>query len=152
MKNQNRKVAAQSRRAERRTILWVAVLTLAVASAMLYSSFEGRSMAVRYAPLVDAAMEIKLEIALARLGFEEVLGGDTTVTLTDVWKHLDETEWYARAMLEGGENPVGKFIPLEDPDLRREIELTLEKINAYRTIVEERWEAQTSSEIGSDID
>ncbi len=120
----------------RPSILWVPVLTLAMVGVMLYSSFLGRSMAVRFAPLVDAAMEIKLEATTAHLWFEEIIGGDRYADIEEVWEHLDQAQWYARTMLEGGENPEGKFVALEDPALRHGIERTLEGIRACRGIAQ----------------
>lgn len=132
--------------------LSVAILTLAILGVMFYSFSLGRSMAERYTPLVDAAMEIKLEAATAHLWFEEVISGDRFTDLSEVWKHLDQSEWYAQAMLDGGENSEGKFVPLRDPVLRQKIEETLSGISGFRAIAEKRWAARSSSGIGSDID
>jgi hypothetical protein len=95
-----------------RIYLLVGITTLAIALVMGYSLYNGNIMAVRYAPLVDAAMEIKFEVTIAHLWFEEMISGDRTVDIEDVWGHLDQSRWYAEAMLEGGENPEGKFVPL----------------------------------------
>lgn len=138
---------------DRRTpILWIIILTLIIVGAMLYSSYAGRSIAERYAPLMDAAMEIKLETTTAHLWLEEVISGDRSIDIAVVWEHLDQAEWYTRAMLEGGENQEGKFVPLKDPVLRHKIEQTLEGVNAFRAIAQERWASQSQSGIGSDID
>ncbi len=64
---------------------------------MFYSLYIGRGLAERYAPLVDAAMEIKLEATTAHLWFEEIISGDRFVDIDEVWKHLDQAKWYARA-------------------------------------------------------
>ena len=54
--------------------LFVGVLIFA---SLLYSKRSSERMVSTYAPLVDAAMEIKFEAAIAHLWFEEVISGDT---------------------------------------------------------------------------
>jgi len=55
--------------------IWIAVLTFGLLGVMIYSSYIGRSQAERYAPLIDAAMEIRLEVTTSHLWFEEVISG-----------------------------------------------------------------------------
>ncbi|MBI9044623.1 MAG: CZB domain-containing protein [Anaerolineaceae bacterium] len=61
------------------------------------------------APLGDAAMEIKLTATTAHLYFVEIMGGDSSDNIEDVWAMLDETLWYCDAILYGGENDEGVF-------------------------------------------
>ncbi|MBT4310929.1 MAG: PAS domain S-box protein [Anaerolineae bacterium] len=119
---------------------------------LLYSKQSSERMVRTYAPLVDAAMEIKYETSIAHLWFEEVISGDTQEEITTVWKHLDQATWYATAMLEGGENSEGVFIPLDDLALRNEIFEAQEKLTSFRMIAEERFLAMDSAGIGSPID
>ena len=127
-------------------------LSLLVVGTMVWSLFTGTRIAAIHAPLADAAMEIKFEAALGHLWFEEVISGDRHEDIAVAWKHLDQSAWYARAMLEGGENSEGDFIPLHDPALRGEIEDVLAKILEFRAIAEERWATRKESGIGSEID
>ncbi|MCP4695742.1 MAG: PAS domain S-box protein [Gammaproteobacteria bacterium] len=136
----------------RNPILWVIVLTLGIAGAMIYSFHTGRGMAERYAPQANVAMGIKFEVAAAHLWLEEIISGDRSVDIGIVWKHLDQAEQDARAMLEGGENQKGKFVAHEDSALRHGIERMLAGISAFRTIARERWRVQSQSGVGSDID
>ncbi len=85
-----------------RTPLMVAAFTLVVVSVLVLLSQTGLKITTRNAPLVDASMEIKYELSLFHLWFEELIQGDRTVREHEVWQHLGEAEWYARAMLEGG--------------------------------------------------
>ncbi len=128
------------------------LLTLAIAGVMLYSTFLGRTMTERYAPLIVAAMEIKLEVTTAHLWFEEIITGDRYADITEVWENLDQAQWHARAMLDGGENVNGKLIALEDPALRRLIEQASAGVTAFRALAQERWKTRSSSGIGSHID
>jgi PAS domain S-box-containing protein len=130
--------------------MWVVVLTFVFLSAMIYSSLLGVSMAKRHAPLIDATMEIKLETITAHLRFEEIISGDLSVDIEDVWLHLDKAEWYARAMLEGGESPEGRSIPLENQKLRQAITAVRAKNVSFRTIASKRLESQSDSGIGTE--
>jgi len=130
----------------------IALLTLSIIAMMSYSSYLGREMAERYAPLIDAAMEIKLEATTAHLWFEEIISGDRSLHIKEIWKHIDEAEWYAHAMLEGGKNNEGNFEQLDDPRLRQLISKTLIDLKAFRNIAQERWENQSQSAIGSNVD
>lgn len=151
-KSYDKNNATQTHWFQNHSILWITILTLVVGSIMIYSSSTGRKIAVRFAPLIDAAMEIKYEATLAHLWFEEIISGDTSIDIEEIWKHIDQAEWYAYAMLNGGKNQEGIYIPLKDPALRKEIEQTLEDLKAYRLTVLERWKTQSISGIGSDVD
>jgi len=119
---------------------------------MNYSFTLGDRMISKYAPLVDAAMEIKLEATTAHLWLEEILSGDHLEGIASVRQHLSSSQWYATAMLEGGENPEGIFTPVTDPALRSEIEDVITKIIRFREITEERFESESEFGAGSDID
>jgi len=117
-----------------------------------YSFYTGRDIAERYTPLVDATMEIKLEATKAHLWFEEAISGDQTVNIEDIWTNLNQSEWYAQAMLDGGTNKEGTFLALKDPDLRLKIEETIDGIRHFRQIAQKRLASQSTSGIGSDLD
>ena len=128
------------------------LLTISMASAMFYSSYLGRDIAERYTPLIDASMEIQVEATTAHLWFEEIVSNDRTIDIEAIWQHIDQAEWYAQAMLSGGENKEGRLIPIDDPNLRNQIEQTIAGIHAFRAIAHERWDARSKSGIGSNID
>ncbi|MDF7807931.1 PAS domain S-box protein [Pontiellaceae bacterium B12219] len=136
----------------RRPVLWTAILSTLLISITIYSLLTGSRLARKYAPLQNAAMEIKLEATLAHLWFEEIMSGDRYADISTVWKHVELSAWYARAMLEGGKNSEGTYTPLRDQALRHEIEEVQIKIGAYREIIEKRWAAQADSGIGSASD
>jgi len=136
----------------RKTILLVSILTISIALSMFYSFLAGRNIAERYAPLIDASMEIKLEVTTAHLWLEEVLTDDRSIEIDKVWGHIDQAEWYAHAMLDGGDNGEGHFLPLKDPKLRIKIEQTLSEIKKIRDIAHERWESKENAGVGSNID
>ncbi|MBW8002358.1 MAG: PAS domain S-box protein [Planctomycetes bacterium] len=132
--------------------LLIGFVTLLVVVTIAYSLFTANRMAAKYAPLVDAAMEIKLEASTSHLWFEEVITGDRSVDITEVWRHLDEADWYAQAMLKGGKSIEGTFIALKDPQLRAQVEQVRQKIKQFREIGEQRYAMQNGGKTGSQLD
>jgi len=130
----------------------VGFVGLLVVVTLWYAMSTGSRVAKQYYPLADAAMEIKLEVTTAHLWFEEIVGGDQHEDISVVWHHIDQAEWYAQAMLEGGQNDKGTYIPLDDPILQQKIQKVLEKIKVFRAIAQERIVDSGKSYIGSDID
>lgn len=107
------------------------ILTIAgiiIVAASFCSIRAAHEVADVHAPLVDAAMETKLELALARIVFEEHLSQDPSLSLDAVYFHLNQAKWYARAMIMGGKNSEGTYIPIEDERLRNSVMMTLEGI------------------------
>jgi PAS domain S-box-containing protein len=135
-----------------RILLLIGVVASVMVGCMGYIYYAGNRMAAVHAPLVDAAMEIKLEATTAHLWFEEVISGDRHESIDAVLAHLEEADWYARAMLEGGENPEGKFVPLDDLALREDIRQVRSKLAEFREITLERYNARKQALVGTDID
>ncbi len=110
------------------TLLLVGLVALL---STIYSMYSGRLMVTTHAPLINATMEIKYELALSHLELEERLAGDMSVEIESIKQHLAEAKWYAMAMLEGGSNGEGTFIALKAHDLRVAIHQLLENINKF---------------------
>lgn len=106
----------------RNPIIVVVLLCVTFSVGITYSLITGNRLSQRYIPLVDAAMEIKLEATLGHLWFEEAISGDSNEEIATVREHFKTAEWYAYAMLEGGENQEGVIIPLSDPLLHHAID------------------------------
>ncbi len=130
----------------------VAILTLSMICIISFSLYLGRDIARYYAPLADASMEIKLEATIAHLWFEEAISGDRTLKIEDFFEHIEKANWYAQAMLDGGQNQEGHFIALKNPKLRYQIKQTIKNLHAFKEIADRRWREQSQSGIGSDID
>ena len=135
-----------------RTVGGVAVVGLLILGVFVFNYFLSERLIERYAPLVDAAMEIKLESTLAHLKFEERLTNDRDDLIEAIYWHLDQSDWYAQAMLDGGSNREGNFIALEDPELRAYIVNVRSKIKAFRSIMEKRWAARTTTAMADQYD
>ena len=128
---------------------FVVLVSLAIVG---YLATTGEQMASRHTPQIDAAMEIKFNAALAHLKFEEIIAGDRNEQIEDVWAYLQASDWYARALLEGGENQEGTFVPLTSPVMRRQIESVRVALAKFRAIAEQRYSNFEASLPGSDID
>ncbi len=122
------------------------------AVSLAYSLKTCNRMIEMRAPLMGAAMELGIEAALAHLWFEEFLSGDRSEDIAEVWARLDQSASYARAMLDGGRVPSGLIVPLEDPQLRREIQEVLSKLSDFRAIAEERFAAKEGAAAGAELD
>ena len=99
---------------------------------------EGENIGKKLAPLADAAMEVKLTATEAHLVLEEIIGGDTSEDPKQVYELLERSEWYARAIIEGGENDEGHFHPSENPTVRNKINEVLKDLEKFRTSAQER--------------
>ncbi len=132
--------------------LLVGTMGLVLAGVVGYGLYTGNQMSAMHAPLVDATMEIKLEATTAHLWFEKIISNDRYEEMEVVWKHLDQADWYAQAMLEGGQNQEGTFIPLNNAEMRQEISSVQEKLTQFREITQQRLAARETSGVGTEID
>ena len=76
-----------------RILLLIGLVVCVVGGAMAMTYFTGHRMAAEHGPLMDAAMEIKLEATLSHLWLEEAIAGDRLVAIEDVWAHLVQAQW-----------------------------------------------------------
>ncbi len=113
----------------------------------------GLLVAERLAPLGDAAMEIKLTATEAHLIFEEIMAGDEGENVQQVFDLLDQTRFYANAVLNGGENDEGKFIATEDPLVQRNMRQVLEQLDVFVAMARKRYDSRaTGAGAGSEAD
>ncbi len=103
-------------------------------------------------PLANAAIKIKIETTTAHLWLEELISGDPHENLETILKHLDQANWYAKAMLEGGKNPEGTFIPLDNNEMRLKVREVQKKLAEFREMTRQRVAAQKTSGPRSYID
>ena len=132
--------------------LFIGTVALIIIAAMAYSFYSSNQMINKYSPLVNATMEVKFEAATAHLWFEEIISGDRYENIEEIIEHIDQASWYARVMLEGGQNAEGTFIPLSDLTLRKEVALVIKDIKEFKDITIKRYDSFESAGIGSEID
>lgn len=119
------------------------VVTLLGSAVILWSTLhvanQGITVGERLAPLVDAAMEIKLSATNAHLRMEEIMAGDPAESIDDVYGMIDEAEFYAKSILNGGTNAEGQVYPTESPKVRETINRILSDISSFREAVSDRY-------------
>lgn len=134
-----------------RHILYLfAVIGFLATSMILYGFYLGVRVADVYTPLQDAAMETKLEATSAHLKFDEIMSGERHPKhggLPSVHKHLDNADWYIQAMLKGGENSEGRFIPIEDEQIHSQLVDIQASLAEFRQLTRERWELSQQPKI-----
>ncbi len=124
----------------------IIIVVTAIGLGMITMSFsKGFTMTAKYAALVDAAMEVKLEVTTGHLWLEEFLDGGSTKSFEEVVAHFSSAQWYVNAMLEGGMNSEGEFLPLEEKHLRFEMELVKRELAALLKLTSERHEHSSAS-------
>lgn len=129
--------------------LFTALITVGVGAISIYFTDyigdQGRMVAAKLSPLKDAAMGIKLTATKAHLVFEEILAGDSSEDIQDVWDLLDETLWYSNVILKGGENDVEKFYASDDPQVREKIKTVRKSVEAFINSAHKRYESLVSA-------
>ncbi|ABC23832.1 methyl-accepting chemotaxis protein [Rhodospirillum rubrum] len=93
------------------------------------------------APLADAAMETKISATRAHLVFEEIMAGDETESISEVWSLLDDADWYLLAMLNGGAKAKETFVKTDNPAVRVRLGEAREVLAAFRVTAEGRYKA-----------
>ncbi|MCR9151357.1 MAG: methyl-accepting chemotaxis protein [Rhodobacteraceae bacterium] len=109
----------------------------------LYLARTGMEVGRDLAPLSDAAMEVKQTATEAHLLIEEIMGGDAAEDPAAVWALFDDTEFYLKAILEGGQNDEGTFVATTSPVVRAAIEDASLKLADLRTQTAERFASLT---------
>jgi len=102
---------------------------------------EGKKVGVINAPLVEAMMELQLTITKAHLWFEEVMVGvEGKEKITNVWALMNESIWYADAILSGGEKDGVVFVAVNDKTIVGEIKQVKEHLKEFKEAAELRFE------------
>lgn len=114
---------------------------------------SGEDAGIKYAPLIDAAMEVKLTATRAHLLFEEIIAGDPAADIQQVWDLLEQTRWYGQAILSGGKNDEGTFVATEDQKVKQVMTEVMEKVEAFIKMAHLRYsQSQNTQGAGSNID
>jgi PAS domain S-box-containing protein len=135
-----------------RFVLTIQVIIMAlIVGTIIYLFSLSESIGLKHTPQIDASCKIWHEATIAHLWFEEILAGDRSETLENVLKHIDKAQWYARALLEGGEKQGTMYYPLEDSVAREKIKKVSKKIAEFKKITEKRWETIEVAGTGTEI-
>ncbi|MBW7988754.1 MAG: response regulator [Planctomycetes bacterium] len=146
----------KSRKKKKVTIWWMYLLIGFVASVVVasmgYIFYLSNNMTIVHTPQKEAALEIEIEATTAHLWFEELISGDSSQSIDNVLEHINQADWYVKAMLEGGKNAKGKYFPLSDPHMRQNITEVRRKLTEFREVMLQRWQTGKTAGIGTEID
>ncbi len=104
-----------------------------------------------YAPLINASVEVELDVTMAHLLVEEILNGDHFEE-AQVWENYARAEWYVKAILHGGERAEEIILPLQDKELRLIVEDLNRRLAEFKNISKERLLKREVSGSGTKID
>lgn len=114
---------------------------------------DGETVGEVLAPLGTAAGEIKLAAAEAHLKFEEIMSGDEGEDVNYVYTRLDGALWYCDAILNGGRNDVGVFLPAKNPQVRDRIVNLKRLVQEFKSLAQRRYALKgEDSGVGSAAD
>ncbi|NBN63047.1 methyl-accepting chemotaxis protein [Pannonibacter tanglangensis] len=113
---------------------------------------SGLNLGERLAPLSDAAMEIKLTATHAHLLFEEIMSGDDSEDINEVWRLIGESRFYANAILSGGRNDEGTFYATESEPVRAAIRKVLTGLDSFEEVARARYANVGRDVAGTDAD
>jgi len=130
----------RSSRSSRSLVAVTIFLAFMIFATVLYSLHIGNHMSTVFHPQRSAIKTIKLEIALANLWLEEIIGGDSNKDISTVWQHMDRCPQHGRCLLESDHVP------------RSDAEDLLQQIIYLRTIAEQRLANISRSDNGTDVD
>ena len=125
----------------------VLLLFLAAGISIYYVNLMGNAanrVGLELAPRGDAAMEVRLAATTAHLKFEEIMGGDDGESVNMVYSLLDEAIWYCDAILKGGKNDEGEYLPSSDPGVIKAITSARESLEKFKEAAVERYNLKLS--------
>lgn len=127
-----------------------AALLLIVVMAFLF--WQGNELLVKRTPVLESAERIKSHTSTGYLWFEEIISGDSSENIENVWMHMDRAEWYIDALLNGAEQGGEVIYPLQSPSLRAQLVSLRGKLEELRESAQIRYRNRNTSFAGSDID
>lgn len=136
----------------RKLCVLTALCAILVIGSIGYVLYTGEQMSVKHGSQCWASMEVRLETTSAHLWLEELLGGDGHLDIETIISRLDTADWYANAMLEGGQNEHGRYYALTNPGLRRDVKQIQGQLAGFRTLVLERYDSMEDAGLGSKLD
>ncbi len=109
-------------------------------------------MVSQYSTLVATSIEVKLEIAMAHLWFEEIISGDQNESIEKVWNHHDKASHYLDEIIEGSSDPRINVGHIDFPQIRRDLRTVEEMLAVFRETSLQRINSVDYAGVGSDVD
>ncbi len=133
------------------TYFLMGVVGLIIVGTMVYSYNKAVRMNTLYAPLIYSSVEVELNVTMAHLLVEEILNGDEFEENL-VWEHYAQAEWYANAILQGGENKETIILPLKSKEMRTIVKDLIRRLSEFKKISKIRLSQRETSGPGTEID
>ncbi|WP_373229162.1 methyl-accepting chemotaxis protein [Cohnella sp.] len=100
----------------------------------------------KLAPLIGAIMEVKNSSTKAHLWLEEILGGaEAKEEIKVVMELIDEADWYAQAIINGGTNDEGTFYAVSDETIRTQIADVRKLLVQFKDLSQQRYDNSFNS-------
>ncbi|MHC4264698.1 MAG: PAS domain S-box protein [Planctomycetota bacterium] len=132
--------------------LLVGFMVAVIAGSMMYMFNIANRLRAAHAPLMDSAIQMKVEVITAHLWLEEIINGDPNMQMDDIVAHLDKAYSYAQTILQTGQSEIGGLEILSHPQLRPDTEKVIEKLSQFRENTLRRWVVKDVAGSGTDID
>ncbi len=143
---------------------FLSISLIMIASGLLSIYFSNNiskkayDISINNVPLSNATMKIKLDVTTAHLWFEEIISGDTTIDIQEVWNLLEKTTWYCNAILKGDKNSEGDLISTNNQKIKNKVKIIKNKVNDFSNTARIRYQqlsvktAGSGSELDQDFD
>jgi methyl-accepting chemotaxis protein len=112
---------------------------------------EADKVTLELAPLGDAAMEIKLSATRAHLIFEEIMSGDGSEDIKEVWDLLAESAWYVDAIMTGGQNDEGTFLASKNAGVQSKMVQVKTSVAEFTASAHQRYAAKQKQGNGDNL-
>ncbi|MBF0584373.1 MAG: PAS domain S-box protein [Magnetococcales bacterium] len=152
MESADHPVTSGRSRYQRAHLLWVLLLTTAVLATLWLHWYIGDKLSRVTAPLAHASVDIKFQLTAFHLNLEELIQGSASVSEQRVWQYLTDTRWHLQAMLQGGTNEDGSYLPLTDPATRLVLARMVVKLDDLERLAVERLARHTGAGSTADND
>ncbi|WP_181388341.1 putative bifunctional diguanylate cyclase/phosphodiesterase [Vibrio albus] len=119
---------------------------------MMFLFFQGNHLLEERRPVLEAIGKVKLYTTSAHLSFEEISGGDKSESIDGVWSNLTLADWYCLALLYGGKNEAGDFLPVQDESARANIREIRELLQTFKSETTVRYNNLRRTRPGSKAD
>jgi diguanylate cyclase (GGDEF)-like protein/PAS domain S-box-containing protein len=131
------------------------VLLLGLISIILLSCshISWRDLVKVNVPHIDNIIQTQVELSDAHLWFEELISGDTSIEIDEIWQGLDRADLLIQQILQGGKTNSGlDVIAIDNSGLKAELIKLQSIISEFRLIARQRWENKSESQVGSELD
>ena len=134
----------------RRIPLWLIMsLMLVLFSSVIFlhiSAFRLITGAIKkYDPLLDASMEIRIEIAESRILMDHFLHGDSTISANTIREHIVKAQWYTNALLTGGRDQHNTFMAIKNDSLKSSVYSVKKALEKFRLTTEKQLSRDSGS-------